>query len=392
MKAIEDLEKDLSPEIAAIILVCRFFLKTANVEELKEFFEKKKIDWLLFNKIVRSHNIRPIVYSVISNFNLPEEAIGRLQADCKQIALKNFEQYRELLKLNNLFKQANITCIPYKGCLYGLQFYNDISLRESSDIDYLINADIEDIKLITELLFAEGYINGIEIPEKFREYYFHHNREFKFFLFTNGKRKFLVEFHSSLNDPVFETQSPIPNEYLFVDLTDEIFNGNKITTLSPTKHLISIITHHGIAGQWASLKNIMDVAQVLKNDNNVNWDELFDCSNTYRFNKVLNIGLSIANDILGVSPAFQFKKVKNISPWLKRLFTNHLYPIDRTWKNNLPLKLRSKDNIVDSTKMIYKHIRHLATPSILDFNFIQLPRPLFFLYIFIKPIRMLKRK
>ena len=389
MMTISELEKDHNPEITAIILICRVFLKTAREEELSAFFEQHKIDWPLFYKMVCAHHIRPIVNNVISGLKISNETTDKLLTDCRQITMRNFEYYRELLQLNTLFVKENITTVPYKGCIFSIQFYNDISLREFSDIDFLIKPDVSNIEAITKLLTAQGYSIGDEIPEEFKKFHFDHVREFKFFLYSGGKRKFLAEFHSSLSDPVFDTSMIISNEYLFADLNEIDLNNNKIKTLSPTKHLITLFTHHGIREQWTSLKNIMDIAQGIKNDA-VKWNIIMECSHTYRFNKVLKIGLNIVNDLLGLEPNVPYDKPKTITPWLKKLFSRHLYKPTNTWRNNLLLKIKSKDSFGDSMKMVFNHVRYIAMPSVLDYKFLKLPVAFNFLYIFIKPIRMLK--
>jgi len=391
MMTIEELKRNNSPEIAAVILICRVFLKTSPENELKDFFDVNRLDEKLFLKIVRAHNIRPLVYKVISDLKVTGEITNRLNADCKKIALKNFEQYRELIKLNSIFEANNVTAIPYKGCVFGLQFFNDIGMRESSDIDFLIRPDANDIRAITKLMLADGYNAGDEIPEAFAKYYYEHTREIKFFLFEDGKRKFLAEFHSLLNDPVFETQSPIPNEYLFRGRSTVTLNENVVETLSPTNLLLAVITHHGIAGQWSSLKNIIDLAKAAKR-NDIDWKVISAASHTYRFSKVLDIGLGLAEELLGVVPRIKASKMTDHGPWRKRLLSNHEYALDRSWRNNFLLKLKSKDSTGDSIRLAYEHIRHAGAPSILDYKFIKLPKPLFFLYIFVKPIRMLVAK
>ncbi len=387
---IRELEKGNIPEVVALLLICRAFLGTATAEDLTGYLESNKVDWKLFYDIVRAHKIRPVVNKVFSEIKINAEVSGRLQADCMQITLSNFEHYRELLRLSELFQRAGITAVPYKGALFSLQFYNDINLREFSDLDFLIYPRVEDVHAIRKVMEDAGYAIGFEAPEEFQEFYISHIREFKFLMFVNGKRRFLAEFHSLLNDPVFETAIPIANEYLFTDLKEEVLSGNKVQLLSPTKHFIAMLSHHGIREQWTSLKNVMDLAIVLKDGAMVDWNYVWECSHTYKFSRVLSIGVDMADALLGVQMDMPYKKAGSITPWLRKLFVRHQYTVDRTWRNNFGLKLRSKDSAGDKYRMITRHIGYLATPSILDYKFVRLPKPLFFLYVFVKPIRMMR--
>ncbi len=387
MTEINKLRSENGGEIAAIILICRAFLGISSSEELKKFLATHKIDWPLFYKITRANNLRPVVYNVIAALGINEELTNKLREDCRKITVKNFEQYREIIRLNNLLKNAHIAALPYKGCLYGVQFYKDASLRESSDMDFLIGR--ADIDAVSKLMVDEHYATNLSIPLGFREYYYYHIREFKFFFFNNGKRLFLAEFHTLVNDPVFETQSPVPNSYLFDSPAELSLHGNTVSTLSPTKHFIAMVTHHGIAGQWSSLKNLVDVAAAIRNGTSINWEEVHACSDKYRFKKILSIGFLMTEELFGIRAPLPAQYSGDITPWMNRLLSNHLYDIDRTWRNNFVLKVRSRDNLADRADIIYRHLAHLSSPSLRDYNFVRLPPPLFFLYAFIRPVRML---
>jgi len=390
MNTVEELQKDNAPEIAAIIIACRIYFNTAKEDVLTDFLNSNKIDWPLFYNMICAHHIRPIVNKVFSGLKTGTPISAKLQADCKQIAVNNLEHYRELLRLCSLFKEANITAVPYKGCLFGLQFYNDVSLREFSDLDFLIEPGGDNIDAITKLMETQGYTATFHVTEKFKAFYFQHTREFKFIHCTNGQRDFLAEFHTSLNDPVFETSSPVPNEYLFEGMETKMFSGNEIKTLSADKHFIAMLSHHGIREQWTSLKNITDLAQVIKSGA-VNWDVIRESGTKYRFNNTLDIGFSLASDLLGVEPGISFNRLITTA-WTKRLLAKHLFPTDRTWRYNLLLKFKSKDSLADKIRMVFSHVGHIAKPSILDYNFVKLPKGLFFLYAFIKPVRMWKMR
>jgi hypothetical protein len=392
MIATGELKDKWGIELTALVLACKVFLGTAQEEELAVFFEQHTIDMPLLVRIAAAHHIRPILNRAVANIKSDDAARQQLQADCRGIALKNFEQYKEFLRLNSLFVQKRISVVPYKGSSYCLQFYGDLSLRESSDLDFLMQVSMEDLEALERLFKEQGYANLSEVPANFKVYYFEHVREFKFAKFEGEQRKFLAEFHVSLNDAVFETTKPIQNAYLFADLQQQDTNGQMIKALSPTKHVIAMLSHHGVKEQWTSLKNLVDIAMAIKNGTDVEWNTIADAGHKYGFNGVLGIGLGMINDLLGVMPPIVIETKQGTGPWMNKLFARHNYTTDRSWMYNFYLKLNSKDSAGDKARALLNHVLYIGKPSILDYKFIALPKPLFFLYVLVKPIRKLVKR
>ncbi len=392
MIAAGELKDKYGVELAALVLACRVFLGTAKEEELAVFFEEHTIDMPLLARIAAAHHIRPVLNRAIANIKSDDAARQQLQTDCRGIALKNFEQYKELLRLNSLFVQKRIGVVPYKGSSYCLQFYGDLSLRESSDLDFLMQVSMEDLEALEELFKDQGYINQSEVPTNFKVYYFEHVREFKFAKFEGEQRKFLAEFHSYLNDAVFETTRPITNDYLFADLQQQNMNGQTIKALSPTKHVIAMLSHHGVREQWTSFKNLVDIAMAIKNGTDVDWKEIAAASHKYGFSRVLGKGLSMIGDLLGVEPPIAIELKQETTPWMDKLFARHTYTTDRSWRYNFSLKLKSKDSTGAKVRILLNHALYAGRPSAPDYKFVALPKLLFFLYVLVKPIRKLVKR
>ena len=72
---------------------------------------------------------------------------------------KNFLQMikitHELIRIIELFKEKNIRVLSLKGPPLAEIIYNDISLRTSVDLDFLVS--VNDINTVEKLLSREGY-------------------------------------------------------------------------------------------------------------------------------------------------------------------------------------------------------------------------------------------
>ena len=156
--------------------------------------------------------------------------------------------------------------------------------------------------------------------------------------------------------------------------------------------MIAMLSHHGVKEQWTSLKNLVDIAMAIKNGTDVEWDTIADAGHKYGFNGVLGIGLGMINDLLGVMPPIAVETKRGTGPWMNKLFARHNYTTDRSWLYNFSLKLNSKDSAGDKARALLNHVLYIGKPSILDYKFIALPKPLFFLYVLVKPIRKLVKR
>jgi hypothetical protein len=385
MIAISRLQEKYGAEITVVILMCRVFAGTMSMAELQNFIDTNTIDWAAFHKLISAHRIRPVVNRTLASLRIPDGVISALQAETTQVALHNFEHYREQQQILSALQNADVLAVPYKGSVYSQQFYGDLSLRESSDLDFLIPNDIATADKLNIVMLQQGYAAASYIPLKFRSFYLTHMRECKYIFSENGMRKFLTEFHLSLNDSYFETVTPITNKYFFDHL---VADRNGMHALSATAHAVALITHHGIREQWSNLKKIMDIAMATRNDE-VDWQAIDALATEAGFSKVLHIGLTVINDVIGVVPAGLQVHTTDTTPWLDNLLSTSVKPIDRTWRYNFLLRLKAKDSVADRLRQLMAYAGYATYPALADYIFLPLPRPFFFLYVFIKPLRKL---
>lgn len=382
----EELKHLFGIEASALVLVCRVFVGTATDQELHSFISTNDIDWDLFYKISSSHQVRPVVYKVLHKYAIPADVKNRLQADCRLIALHNFEQTGEMIKLFGQMHNAGITAIPYKGSIYAIDYYKDIGLREFSDIDFLINLnELEATKIIFKQL---GYQDKSEVPIEFRATHLNHTREYNFDLYKNDIRKYHVEFHWFTASAVIDFPTPLPVSVLFKGLEEREINGNKVNVLNSSYHLLAMVTHHGLNQRWSVMKYIVDLAMILKNGSGLQPSEIINISKTYGFNNALNIGLYISSHLLGINNESIYTTPVHGQEYLEDLLSSSVKTRKKT-SEVLWLNLKIKDDLPARLKMIFKYIRSAATPSLLDYQFLKLPRSMFFLYAAIKPVRII---
>jgi len=169
MLALDQIATHYGKPMALLIQCCRVHFKTDTLESLNQSLEginEDKVDEIVkrVRLLSRLHRIRPVVYRVLLNANVTEQFKTALKNELHSITLQNFEIAKETERIVQKLAIAGITAIPYKGVAYSKQFYGDISMRESSDIDLAIDAS--DLLAIKPLLEEDGYAiaAGMENP------------------------------------------------------------------------------------------------------------------------------------------------------------------------------------------------------------------------------------
>lgn len=120
------------------------------------------LDWGEFLYISGHHRVIPLVmktFQELKLINYIENHVRKImQSVCNSIKQHNEVIYNEICNINKNFLNNSIKAILLKGGILAPFIYNDISLREFGDIDYLVN--INDIPKIIDILLDMGYIQG----------------------------------------------------------------------------------------------------------------------------------------------------------------------------------------------------------------------------------------
>lgn len=117
-----------------------------------------KIDWELFIQQVVHHRAYPFLYPIITEVKkgiIPQHVIEQLHYLYKQNTFKMLFLTGEMEKISRYFSEISIPLLFLKGPILAHELYGDISLRTSSDLDFLI--PIEHLERAGEILVDLGY-------------------------------------------------------------------------------------------------------------------------------------------------------------------------------------------------------------------------------------------
>ncbi|HEY9704983.1 MAG TPA: nucleotidyltransferase family protein, partial [Allocoleopsis sp.] len=151
---------DFKPELQILIRAGESALDKSKLHKLEALLEQfNDINWERVYQLACIHQIRPLLLrgvSQLKNNPIPQEVLLKLKQDCVYIAGRNLTNTQEMLRLLTLFKENNITAVPYKGAYLANTYYGDFGLREFSDIDLFVHE--HQLPQLKKIMQQENYI------------------------------------------------------------------------------------------------------------------------------------------------------------------------------------------------------------------------------------------
>jgi hypothetical protein len=401
MLALDQIATLYGEPMALLIQCCRVHFKTDSIESLNEKIERlgeeKRAEVLKKVQLIsRLHRIRPVVYRVLLNANISAEFKTLLKNELHSITLKNFELAKETERIVKKFEAANIVAIPYKGVAFSKQFYGDISMRESSDIDLAI--DPTSLLAIKPLLEDDGYsiAAGMEEPSKASANYYIENKDLCFDK-TTTREHFHIELHWMITHPNY--QAPVNlNKIDTYQILESELAGTKLKFLEPAEHFRAALLHHLLHDGMEYLKLLVDIAQaqsILKTGS-VN-EKISQLEQHYN---VVPILLAI-EDLFGVGQVSEQPNNNQLSDSISdyclrstigRYQRHRVFSLISHYRRTIRNRVRFIKNKNDKRLFQLSYLHGLIKPGLGEREWIPLPSYLHGLYYLIRPLRILLRE
>ena len=389
----------MSSEIAILLHCASTDLEEKSIERIKKILEKP-IDWTYLYRLAIRHGVLPLLYWNLykQDFSrefiesVPEDFEKKLQQDFDSILRNNLFLAGELVRVLNLLKAHGIYAIPYKGPVLAASAYGNLALRHFSDLDILVHK--RDV-IKTKRILLKEYQKGPPINAFIETLKLSFGRRNQFDVFNNSIH---LEVHWHIVDKY--TRCKLNLEGMWERTTSLELFGSAIPNLSP-EDLILVLSVHGGKHFWRQLKWICDISELIKCFyGTIDWNWIFDQSIKIGIHRMLLIGLSLAKNLLGTKLPEDVlqrleadKKAAKIGTLLsERLFSVETYveteeAFKRIKYNVIYLKMR--EGLLDKFRYFIYMIRGIITPTEEDRKILPLPFYLSFIYILLRPIRLI---
>ena len=373
----------MRPEVELLIRSARIGPDEAEARETQALLQSG-IDWGYLLRAAYDHAVIPLLYRKLSAFPeaVPAEVLGSLREESLKNSRSSLGLARELLELLALLKAQEIAAIPYKGPTLAASAYGDIALRQFTDLDLIVHK--RDVLLVKKLLVTRGWQPEFELNDAQEAAFLDHYYDYGF----RNERGVLVEIHWKLTEGYFNV--PIDVERLWDRLVPVTIAGRRLMTLS-TEDSLLIVCVHSSKHLWSRLGWISDVARLIESNREMNWPVVIDHAARVGSKRMLSLGLFLAAELLGASVPEQVRKKLHPDSTLwalaadvvKRLFEERTNPPGIL--ESALLHLRMRERLLDRIRYV---LRLGLTTTVGDLTTMRIPRPLFFLYYLLRPLRL----
>ncbi len=389
----------MTAEIELLLCCGRTSIHSRALERLRTLV-CQDLDWQRLIRLAGSHGVLPLLYRSLSRNSsdaVPKVVLDQLREASRSNLQHSLSLTAELLRLLDFFADHGINAIPFKGPVLAASVYKDLSLRQFSDLDVLVNRD--DILKAGDLLASQGYQattdDGAASEQNLDpdDVAYFEPRLYTFVHRDHGTR---VDLQWRVTEKYFSfSLEENPGRDRLVPVT---VAGRSVLTFAPMD-LLLLLCVHGAKHQWLAMKWICDIAELVRTEKEtIDWRELYQEASRQGVRRVLSLGLFLARDLLDAELPVEMSKAVDrdlrgktiVSRIVSKLFTESMEPY--TDLEKLVFYLRTKDRWQDRirfcSRYISQYLRMVVTPTSHDRNTLSLPAPLFFLHYFFRPLRL----
>jgi hypothetical protein len=285
----------------------------------------------------------------------------------------------ELLHILQLFEAEHILAVPFKGPVLAAVLYRDLALREFTDLDILIREP--DIPKAREILSNQGYrssvASGVVTPDVNVDE------------LHSTSTGISVELHWQFSPRRFV--SSMAAEHVWNGIEPIVILGRKVWSFS-SQDMFLFLAVHGGKHSWSALKWLCDLAEFIRSNADLDWPSLFKRAETLGAGRTCRLGIYLAAELMQaevpssvVCAVREDAQVRRLAQEVRQRIqeTRDVDPIEGQIFN-----LRLKERFRDKVRYVFLQCTQYSGE---EERFLPLPSTLSFIYIFVRPIWLLRR-
>jgi hypothetical protein len=287
----------LSNEYRLLLACARRSLNQQNVAKARCLIAAG-IDWNLLCRHAEKHGLLPLLFHHLQQ-NFPE-AIPNLEEHKQRFFKDTVHKLlwtHILLQVLQAFESAGMRALAYKGPALAAALYGDVALRETSDLDILV--DPASLAVAREVLLSLGYRPHFQHSRKQEEARLRSDCECEFFS-SDGKT--MVDLHWQI------TERHLSPRFNFENLWARrrmVSLGNQCVPTFSAEDTTLLLAVHGGKHLWERLSWLADFAESQRQD--LDWDILRQRARNAHAERMLRLAFALANQIFGVPLPSEFK-------------------------------------------------------------------------------------
>jgi hypothetical protein len=251
--------------------------------------------------LAQKQGLVPALYRCLQfHADIPQPVRDRLSLLYRVNAARNQYLLDTLGEILAVFASGDLPAIPYKGPILAATIYNGIERRACGDLDLLVHRG--DVLRARDLLLAHNFKPVHHFRDQKEEVQrLQNDCEYNLERTCDGVN---VELHWAFRPKFFPF--PLDMEGLWSKAKTINVGGIDTLTLAPDD-LLLVLCVHGAKHCWERLGWICDIAALLRANPELDGYALSARAKELRCERVLWLGLTLAQDLLGVTAPDPFR-------------------------------------------------------------------------------------
>ena len=262
----------------------RTYLDEAAVCELRRQVSPG-IDWTSLVRDARLHGVVPLVARNLSTHAadlVPPPELERLRNQYRAQAARNTLMFGRFLDVSERLRDAGVPAIAIKGPALACRAYGDLSLRQFSDLDFLIRE--RDLDAIVDTMGEAGYRH------------LRTGRNWQYVKFQSPEG-FNLDLQWGLGPAWFRFPLDFETSWDRAVLRDR--HGSAVLELSDHDTVL-LLCGHATKHCWSKLGWVADLNEYLQSHGHrVDWEELIREATRLGGLRSLFLGLALVSEVLG---------------------------------------------------------------------------------------------
>ena len=364
------------------------------------------LDWDYFGRLVSQHKIQPLLIRGIRRLGPQAEkypSLAALAREQNRYAAGNMRRLQALAEVNAAFAREGIRMLSMKGPLLSMELYGDPGMRTSKDLDLMVSP--ADLSRAGEVLKGLGY--ELEphpyatTPLRHKYYNLIENEKHEVY----HRSEICIELHWQHD---YQTEQSF--DALWERREERPFMGGKTAVMGADDRYPALFIHAAEHG-FMRLRWLLDLYELQKKPG-FSWERIFELMEQQGVGEVLleamlvmyRLRLPELKDVdvgrfsltggeggvtLGVAPELEktAKQAADLCDGVGPMLLQERRPTDPEWKaydRLLPRAVYGKTPI--------QWVLTVMGPTVFEFELIDLPDWLFWLYFIIRPCNWGRRK
>ncbi|MDA1087223.1 MAG: nucleotidyltransferase family protein [Verrucomicrobia bacterium] len=375
----------IHPEDRLLLLACRTLTETASRADLPLLLNHD-LNWGYVVQRAKRLGVIPLLTRLLRGAAagvVPDRVHQDLHAKHRRLIDRNVVLTAELLELAEMCDDLRVNCIPHRGPIAAVMLYEDLKLRGFTDLDLLVRR--HEFPRLKEALLDRGFHLYPELPLSRERDYARLDYDW---IFKNARGVY-IDVRSAVLPRFFGRRLAAPG--IWARSVVRELGGREMLVMCPEDMLITMAAHAS-KHCWSRLDWVCDIACILMRHPDLDWDQVAQRIQSTGTRRMVHVGLLLSFELLSapvppfmLDAAIRDETVLSLVHDVGRRFFSPVPPGPYRGVMEAGFHMRISERRRDQFCYLW---RQAFMPTVSDWDVIDLPRPLSFLYYVARPFRI----